>query len=542
MNWFDNLSLRGKLLLNQGISSGVLLLAILFCLFGLNNVIGDSRAIAEDWLPSIQAAGKISQDRLRYRVRSLEFMLPGSAEDKAKIEKSLAELESDVEKAIKDYESLISSAEEKKLISEALVAANGYRDAVKKGVALAKDGKEDEAQAVRKGEWVTKANEMRDKTDALVKTNREGAEASKKSIAITSQNAYTGTLIATLAGVLIATLFSFALSKRIVGRMQSVVETSRRIASGDLQGPIPRSGRDEVGQLSQSVGEMQESLRKALVETRDNAARITATSGNLADNVGQLEQGAEVQAEAASSIAANIEELTVSINHISDATGEASRLAGESDRLAETGKATIEKLIGEIRNVATTVDHASQQVSTLADQSQQISQLVSVIKDIADQTNLLALNAAIEAARAGEQGRGFAVVADEVRKLSERTAHSTTEIAAMVNSIQKATHEVVSGIQSGVDAVSVSVEHARQTGEAISLIQSKAKEVATVVAGVADGLREQTTAATDVAKRVEQIATHAEESSSATSSTAESARILSAVAEEMQTMVSRFRV
>ena len=542
MNWFDNLSLRGKLLLNQCISSGVLLLAILFCLFELNNVIGDSRAIAENWLPSIQAAGKISQDRLRYRVRSLEFMLPGSAEDKAKIEKSLAELESDVEKAIKDYESLISSAEEKKLISEALVAANGYRDAVKKGVALAKDGKEDEAQAVRKGEWVTKANEMRDKTDALVKTNREGAEASKKSIAITSQNAYTGTLIATLAGVLIATLFSFALSKRIVGRMQSVVETSRRIASGDLQGPIPRSGRDEVGQLSQSVGEMQESLRKALVETRDNAARITATSGNLADNVGQLEQGAEVQAEAASSIAANIEELTVSINHISDATGEASRLAGESDRLAETGKATIEKLIGEIRNVATTVDHASQQVSTLADQSQQISQLVSVIKDIADQTNLLALNAAIEAARAGEQGRGFAVVADEVRKLSERTAHSTTEIAAMVNSIQKATHEVVSGIQSGVDAVSVSVEHARQTGEAISLIQSKAKEVATVVAGVADGLREQTTAATDVAKRVEQIATHAEESSSATSSTAESARILSAVAEEMQTMVSRFRV
>lgn len=542
MNWFDNLSLRGKLLLNQCISSGVLLLAILFCLFELNNVIGDSRAIAENWLPSIQAAGKISQDRLRYRVRSLEFMLPGSAEDKAKIEKSLTELESDVEKAIKDYESLVSSAEEKKLISEALVAANGYRDAVKKGVALAKDGKEDEAQALRKGEWVTKANEMRDKTDALVKTNREGAEASKKSIAITSQNAYTGTLIATLAGVLIATLFSFALSKRIVGRMQSVVETSRRIASGDLQGPIPRSGRDEVGQLSQSVGEMQESLRKALVETRDNAARITATSGNLADNVGQLEQGAEVQAEAASSIAANIEELTVSINHISDATGEASRLAGESDRLAETGKNNIEKLIGEIRNVATTVDHASQQVSTLADQSQQISQLVSVIKDIADQTNLLALNAAIEAARAGEQGRGFAVVADEVRKLSERTAHSTTEIAAMVNSIQKATHEVVSGIQSGVDAVSVSVEHARQTGEAISLIQSKAKEVATVVAGVADGLREQTTAATDVAKRVEQIATHAEESSSATSSTAESARILSAVAEEMQTMVSRFRV
>ena len=542
MTWFDNLSLRGKLFLNQAIASGALLLAILFCLSSLQSVSKDANEIASNDLPSIQAAGMISQNRLRYRVRSLEFMLPNTAEEQAKIEKSLAALEKDVEKSIADYEPLAFTADEKKMIADLRISANAYRDAVQKAVALVKGEQADAAQEIRKTEWVTKANDVRDKTDALVKFNRDRSEQAKTAITSESRAAYIGTLVATLVALVVAIVFSILFSRRIVGRMQAVVGTSRRIAGGDLQGSIKQEGADEVGQLSRSVAEMQDSLRRALIETRDNATRITTTSSSLVSNVSHLETGASAQAEAASSIAANIEELTVSINHISEATNEANRLASESDKLAETGKATIEKLIEEIQNVATTVGDASQRVTTLADQSQQISQLVSVIKEIADQTNLLALNAAIEAARAGEQGRGFAVVADEVRKLSERTAQSTTQITTMVGAIQRATGEVVSGIQSGVEAVQISVEHARETGSAIALIQSKAKEVANVVSSTADGLREQTTAATDVARRVEQIASYAEESSGATASTAESARVLSAVAEEMQIMVGHFRV
>ncbi|HJV25577.1 MAG TPA: methyl-accepting chemotaxis protein [Aromatoleum sp.] len=542
MEWFDNVSLRAKLLITLGVSCGALILASVFCLFQLDKVIRNSQEIAGTWLPSIQQAGRISQERLRYRVRSLEFMLPGSADEKAKIEKTLGELEESVEKSISEYEPMIVSPSERQILDEIRQTVGAYRDAVRKGVALTKEGKEDEAQALRRDEWVTRANALRDKTDALVKFNRDGSEASNQAIARHERDAYVGTVIAVAIGLAIAALVSYLISRRIIVRVQAAADTARRIAGGDLQGAIAGGGKDEIGRLVESMRDMQESLRSAMAETRHNAARITETSHDLADNVGQLERTADAQAQAATSIAANIEQLTVSINHISEATTDASRLADDSDRLAETGRTTIERLVGEIQDVALTVERAAAQVTELAEQSQHISQLVGVIKEIADQTNLLALNAAIEAARAGEHGRGFAVVADEVRKLSERTANSTTEITAMVASIQNATHQVVDGIQSGVHAANSSVDHARETGDAILTIQSKAREVATVVSSVAEGLQEQTAAANDVAKRVEQIAANAEASSSATSSTATSARTLSGIADEMQAMVSRFRV
>ena len=542
MEWFDNISLRAKLLISLGVSCGSLIVAIAFCLYQLDRIIRTSDEIADAWLPSVQLVGRISQERLRYRVRSLEFMLPGSPAEKAKIEQSLSELDAALGKAIDEYAHEDMSDAERRLLGEIRGAVANYREAVQKAVALAKEGREDEAQALRRDEWVKRANELRDRTDALVQFNRDGSAASKARIATYAQDAHVWTLAATALALVIAALVSYLISRRIIERVRSVAETSRRIAGGDLTGAIAGGGRDELGQLIRSMREMQESLRSALGETRRNADRITDTSRELAGNVEQLERSAGLQAEASTSIAANIEQLTVSINHISEATTDASRLAGDSDRLAASGRTNIERLVGEIQGVAVTVEQAADEVRKLAEQSQKISQLVAVIKDIADQTNLLALNAAIEAARAGDQGRGFAVVADEVRKLSERTAHSTTEITATVDSILSATREVVDGIQSGVHAVNASVGHARDTGAAMALIQDKAKEVATVVAGVADGLKEQTAAANDVAQRVEQIATNAEASSSATSSTAASARTLSGIAEEMQGMVSRFRV
>ena len=542
MEWFDNISLRAKLLITLGVSCGALILASAFCLFQLDKVIRNSQEISGTWLPSIQQAGRISQERLRYRVRSLEFMLPGSAEEKARIEKSLGELEASVEKAIDDYLPMIVSPAERTLLEEIRQAVHAYRDAVRRGVALVKEGKDDEAQALRRDEWVTRANALRDKTDALVKLNREGSEASSQAIRRHERDAYVGTVSAVAIGLAVAALVSYLISRRIIVRVEAAADTARRIAGGDLQGTVVGGGKDEIGRLMHSTREMQDSLRTALAATGHNAALITETSHDLADNVERLERTADAQAQAATSIAANIEQLTVSINHISEATTDASRLAQDSDRLAETGRTTIDRLVGEIQDVAATVERAAGQVGALAQQSQQISQLVGVIREIADQTNLLALNAAIEAARAGEHGRGFAVVADEVRKLSERTAHSTTEITATVASIQSATHQVVDGIQSGVSAANASVDHARETGAAIVSIQSKAREVATVVSNVAEGLQEQTAAANDVARRVEQIAVNAEASSTATSSTAVSARTLSGIADEMQRMVSRFRV
>ena len=287
---------------------------------------------------------------------------------------------------------------------------------------------------------------------------------------------------------------------------------------------------------------MQEALRQAMGETRQSADEIIAASQSLNHAVDLIDQSATVQSTAASAIAANVEELTVSINHVSGNTSEAARLANASDEQAEEGHEAIAELVDQITQMSGVVHQAADTINSLRDESEKISSIVEVIREIADQTNLLALNAAIEAARAGETGRGFAVVADEVRKLAERTAVSTGEIRAMVSSIQQSTGQAVVGVQRGVDLSNSSVELAQRAGTAIAQLKEMAQQVAEVVNEVNNGLREQSAASTDVAVKIEQVATQSEEASAIAHETATAARSMDKTAQHMQEIVSRFRL
>ena len=199
-------------------------------------------------------------------------------------------------------------------------------------------------------------------------------------------------------------------------------------------------------------------------------------------------------------------------------------------------------MIERIGSVAQVIRGAAEQIDRLEGESEKISNIVGVIKDIADQTNLLALNAAIEAARAGEQGRGFAVVADEVRKLSERTAVSTGEIATTIGAIQQSTHDVVAEVRQGVALVDAGVVDAREAGEAIASLQEMARKVAQIVAEVDEALHEQASASNDVAKKVEEVATQAEEATSIAQQTSLAAESMSQTAHGLQQLVARFRI
>ena len=542
MHWFDDLSLRTKLYLNFAATGGILILALLFCIAQIQRVGGETRAIIENWLPSVQAVGKISQERLRYRVRSLEYMLPGSADERTKVEKSLGKLDDDLQELLKSYQPLVSGPAEQKILDDVVKAVNAYKAVVLEGIALSKAGKEEEAQQLRRGAWVDKANQLRDRTDELSKFNRAGADGAAAEAMDGVASAIRGGVMALLVGVVIALVASFFLARRISRRLEGSVEIARRIASGDLTGRVPPGSNDEVGRLVTALGEMQNELRATIGKTVKGAMEISNAAQGLNQTVKQMESSVTVQSSASSAIAANVEQLTVSINHVSDSTGDAARWAADSDVQATSGRETVERLVAEIHRVSEVVGDAARKIGELETESERISNIVGVIKDIAEQTNLLALNAAIEAARAGEHGRGFAVVADEVRKLSERTAQSTGEISRMVASIQESTRQVVQGIESGVDAVQGSVENAKQAGETIAHLQEEARRVAEIVGDVANALQEQSAASTDVARKVEDIATHAEETNAAANETARAAELLDRVAGEMRQEVSRFRL
>ena len=262
----------------------------------------------------------------------------------------------------------------------------------------------------------------------------------------------------------------------------------------------------------------------------------------MSRGIAESVERANEQSEIVTSMAAAMEEMTVGISHVADQSSEVRSTSEQSGVLARSGSAAVTELIGEMRCISDSVNRSSETIEALGKESEKISTVANVIKDIADQTNLLALNAAIEAARAGEQGRGFAVVADEVRKLAERTTKSTVEISGIIGVVQTGINEAVSRMHSGVSAVSNGSTQADEAGRAIDELNVSSTRVIGSVNDISLAISEQSSASTEIAQRVESIAQLAEESNVAMSRTAESARTVKTLVETMRNAVGGFKV
>ncbi len=315
---------------------------------------------------------------------------------------------------------------------------------------------------------------------------------------------------------------------------------TRRIAAGDLATPVDCHPADKDSLLA-NIRTMQETLRQMIAGIINNAEQVATASRELLTASEQVADRASQQSDAASSMAASVEEMAVSIDQVKENATEALGISQTAGTISEEGAIVIHNAASEMRKISDAVQSSSQIVEDLGRQSDHITSIVNTIKEIADQTNLLALNAAIEAARAGEQGRGFAVVADEVRKLAERTSLSTKEISEMVAKIQNGTRSAVSSMQAGVHQVSSGVELANQAGNSINQIRDGSLRVSAVVNGISDSISEQSVASTDIAQQLEAIAQMSEESAIAVRQTAESARHLQTLSTDLRQMVAQFK-
>lgn len=378
--------------------------------------------------------------------------------------------------------------------------------------------------------------------DATVIQSNKYAGDKLDALTMTAKQSYWKLGGATGFGLLLVLVLAVPTINRIYRSLGIAGEAAAAIASGDLSRPMPAAGKDEVGVLVAQLGIMRNNLHEIITAVRRNVEAVTHSASELSASAGMSARTGESQSEAASSIAAAMEELTASIDQVESHARDARDVTLSSGRQSEEGGRIIHEAAGEMQLIADTVNGTANTLRELEGFSGQISSIVKVIKEIADQTNLLALNAAIEAARAGEQGRGFAVVADEVRKLAERTANSTHEITGMIDKVQQSTQRAVQEMEAGVQRVNEGVGLANKAGDSVNGIRSGSEQVTRAVDEISHKLKEQVSATREISQKVEQIAQGAEENSTTVAQTASSALHLEELARQLSGLAGKFRI
>ncbi|MDF2411227.1 methyl-accepting chemotaxis protein [Aeromonas sp. 2HA2] len=311
------------------------------------------------------------------------------------------------------------------------------------------------------------------------------------------------------------------------------------------QGDFSRQIQVPVGAQESLIGllaTMQSTLKGIIAQVSHSSEELSGSADSIAQIAEQTAQFATSQQTSTQTMAAAIEELVVSISHLSDNATHADELSKVSANTLEEGSGVIKQTLDSIENISSTVGDAASSLSELNSHTQQISDIIEVIRGIADQTNLLALNAAIEAARAGEQGRGFAVVADEVRNLASRSAASTQQITGMISKIQSGADASIRSMENTVNNVSRGVSLANQTGEAITSIKSHAANLTGLMGEISHTLREQSTAANEVVSTVGHITSLSEQSGDAARHVSQEAAKLKQLSQLLRQEMGRFKL
>jgi methyl-accepting chemotaxis protein len=347
---------------------------------------------------------------------------------------------------------------------------------------------------------------------------------------------------ANVAGIVILALVLLQVIPSLTRGIADIRGVLSRVADGQLDiHPDTRRG-DELGDMARSLDATLKSLREIISGVQGTAATLTSASEHLRSELADVEERGRARGEFMTRAAEGIEQTTVAAKDVATSSNEVAEASAESRSIADSGNSRMEKSIAAIRRVESTVDHSAGVMADLSSETERIQAITQVIREIADQTNLLALNAAIEAARAGEQGRGFAVVADEVRKLAERTSTSTTDIAATVEAIRGKAQTAVQAMHDVHEEVVHSVRFSDETRETLGAIVASAERVSGLARGIAAATQSQLAASERAVGEMDQVAAMSADNSAAIKRVGDVTSEVGKLAHELQGLIGRFRV
>lgn len=537
------MTIAKRLLILISASIACVLIVGLLALYQIK-VIGDNgNYLVINTLPSYESLYPTLVDLQEVRALTFKHIVYEDAATMTETEQQIEKDKKTILENLKKYgNELLTNDEDKQLWSEAQKSVQGYLAVVDTVLQYSHSGHKAEARDYLTAHLplVKKAQED---VEADVQFNHRVADDFSKTATHEFNQAIAVVMTVIVAAVVIGAILGMRIYRSVIGPLNSLKQTVSGIEHDlDLTRQVKVANHDEVGDTVEAFNKLISKLRETLGQMQKHAAGVMASAGSLATSSSQVSASSVHQSESTSNMAATVEQMTVGIGHMADRTNEANLLAEKSGQLAQSGEQVISETVADIHKIAETMREASEEIHQLETNSEQISAVVAVIREVAEQTNLLALNAAIEAARAGEQGRGFAVVADEVRKLAERTSQSTQEISASIAAMQTSAQRAVSGTQTVARHVDNGVKRATEASRAMREIGESAQHTVEMVGEISHAMREQSTASTSIAQQVERIAQMTEENSAAAQSTADTATELDKLASSMQRVVAQFKI
>jgi methyl-accepting chemotaxis protein len=522
MKWFLDLKLGIKLL------SSFSLIAVIAALIGYQGYVAATEIrnnqdeLYLGRLIPIRDLGYANASLLIARGDMRNFMAAPTTEDQQKYLAIVQKETKNVDDLIDTYSQRTLLPEEQQHLALFRTSWKEYTSSRDEGIRYFLDGKKAEAQKLFDGKARTSLTATRKTLRALIDLN--AVESEKLDIATDSQaeRSVTAIMILLVVGVTVSLLMGFFIAKVIADPVKDLVAN---ISNADLNSRFNSTRKDEIGGLQKAFDGFVEQIKQTLVQVSEASAAVASASTQISSSTEELAAGAQEQSSQSAEVAGAVEEMTKTIMENSRNAGDTATTAKKAKDTAVEGGDVVRQTVDGMKEIAKVVNKSADTVKALGKSSDQIGEIISVIDDIADQTNLLALNAAIEAARAGEQGRGFAVVADEVRKLAERTTKATKEIASMIKQIQTDTKEAVISMDEGTKKVGEGIELADRAGASLEEIVQISQTVTDKISQIAAASEQQSSASEQISKNVEAISSVTQESASGTQQIARTAEI-----------------
>ena len=536
------LRIAPRAVISFSVIGALVILLGLFAMYQLKNVRAQGEDLSDKGIPSIVALNSVNETMLRLRITAYRLLIDREDDVVRATVARMAELSGQLQEAMARYEKLIDDDIERAQYQSYRQVMSEYEAANRELNELSMANKTDEMHVLLGGRYKKASDGLGLQMAALIKINQDGAAASDHQSDQDYANALTGVVAFIIAAALLTGVMAMLFTRSITQPLTQAVQVAQVIAKGDLTESFEAKGADEPAQLLQALQIMQQNLKSTILNIADSSNQLASAAEELNAVTEDSTRGLHQQSHEIEQAAAAVNEMTAAVDEVARnavATFEASK---ESTQTAKHGHQQVAQTVESIRLLSEDVTRTSVEVATLGDDVANISKVLDVIRAIAEQTNLLALNAAIEAARAGEAGRGFAVVADEVRALAHRTQTSTQEIEQMVGTIQKGSSGAMNAMQASTQRARQTLEIAQDAGGALERITDAINQISERNLVIASASEEQAQVAREVDRNLVNIRDLAVQTSAGANQTSTASQELSQLAINLNTLVARFSV